>query len=363
MNLFACEAAGNPYHIFFQLPPYIDPMGFDDDGDFTITWEYPTPFGDYGCDKYELQEISDLVTVTDGAENGSDNWYLDGFSITSSKGYNSTHSFYSGKGDYIDNSIVLRSPVEVEVGDELTFWVTYDIEYDWDFAYVDISTDGVSWEHLDDFTGSQSSWTKKSYNLSDYTGEYVYIKFVYTTDTNTQGNGFWVDDIYPVDVWETAETIADNIIEKRYDIVGETPGTHVYRVRGYNESMGWGYFSPPEDIVIGSNPIIITVTPDNTVVPRGGTISWSVKCENTTQEPVTFDGWSDLTLPDEEPYPFNPLQGPVTFTIPGEVVRVRSFEMEVPMFAPLGIYTYDAKVGNYPDNVWTKDSFDFEVIE
>ncbi len=38
-----------------------------------------------------------------------------------------------------------KVPIDVSAGDTLEFWTWYDIEDDWDYAYVEVSTDGGSY--------------------------------------------------------------------------------------------------------------------------------------------------------------------------------------------------------------------------
>ncbi len=93
----------------------------------------------------------------------------------------------------------------------LTAKVKYNIENDWDYAYVVVSTDGgATWNGVPTnlstitdpngqnfgygITGISSGWVDLSADLSAYTGD-VLLGFRYWTDGNTGGFGFMVDDI------------------------------------------------------------------------------------------------------------------------------------------------------------------------
>jgi hypothetical protein len=122
----------------------------------------------------------------------------------------------------------------------LTFWVSYDIETDWDFAFVEVSETGSdvwttlpevggltttntgesclsgwvdeihpflahymdadcnpagttgSWNAL---TGNSGGWQQVEFDLSAYAGQTVELHISYATDWATQGLGVFVDDI------------------------------------------------------------------------------------------------------------------------------------------------------------------------
>ncbi len=103
----------------------------------------------------------------------------------------------------------------------LTFWTWYDVEKDFDYAYVEASTDGKHWETLpgqsttnDDpnganygngYTGKSgvppadkktlAKWIQEKIDLSKYAGKKVQIRFEYITDAGVTHTGFFVDDI------------------------------------------------------------------------------------------------------------------------------------------------------------------------
>jgi immune inhibitor A len=99
----------------------------------------------------------------------------------------------------------------------LTFWTWYDIEEDWDYAYVEVSADdGQTWtilkgQHTTDkdpneanlghgYTGKSGggdspTWVQESIDLTSYAGQKVLIRFEYITDQALNEPGFIVDDI------------------------------------------------------------------------------------------------------------------------------------------------------------------------
>ncbi len=96
----------------------------------------------------------------------------------------------------------------------LKFATWYDLEDDYDFAYLSISTDsGATWELLspdqsrpgefgpafngrsDRFADTQDGWLKESISLNSYVGQTVMIRFEVVTDSAVNGKGFALDDI------------------------------------------------------------------------------------------------------------------------------------------------------------------------
>lgn len=123
--------------------------------------------------------------------------------------YSGDYFYYSGAGNNLDNWMY-RS-VTLAPGSSLSAMANVQIEIDWDYAYLVISTDGgATWESVetnlsttDDpngqnfgygITGHTSGWEPLTADLSAYTGE-VMIGFRYWTDVAVVEPGFMVDDI------------------------------------------------------------------------------------------------------------------------------------------------------------------------
>jgi immune inhibitor A len=104
-------------------------------------------------------------------------------------------------------------------GSSLNAMVHFEIELDWDYAYVVISTDGgATWDTVETnfstntdpngqnfghgITGSSGGWATLTADLSAYTGD-VLLGFRYWTDVAAVEPGIMVDDVqvtgYPLD--------------------------------------------------------------------------------------------------------------------------------------------------------------------
>ncbi|KYK32048.1 MAG: hypothetical protein AYK22_00365 [Thermoplasmatales archaeon SG8-52-3] len=230
------------------IPPVIDDMDEDSDGDYNITWVEQNPNANPTF--FQLDELTGLSLSTDNAESGTDQWTIEGFTISTSKYHSSSHSYKSRYKDQDVSSMVTVNPIPISVDMNLTFWCWYDIEQDYDYAFVEVSRDGRIFDVIDKYTGTSDGWVNKKYSLDDYIGDSIFIRLRYITDDYTQEEGFYVDDIYPIAEFDMVNTLSDTITDNFYEIFDKPQGTYYYRVRGYNSDYEWGDFSTIEDIVV-----------------------------------------------------------------------------------------------------------------
>ena len=95
---------------------------------------------------------------------------------------------------------------------ELSFKTWYDLEEDYDYAYISASVDGINWEILDSqnctslnpsgnsygcgWNGQSNGWIDEVVDLSQYSGQKVTVRFDYVTDAAVNGKGMAIDDIH-----------------------------------------------------------------------------------------------------------------------------------------------------------------------
>jgi hypothetical protein len=220
----------------------------NNDGDYTVSWEEIN--SEANPSKFQLDELIGPVIEIDDAEFVTKYWDIDGFSLSTNRHHSGSSSYKSGRSDEQVYSMTTIDPLPVSYGMNLTFWCWYDIETDWDKAFVEVSINGRSYDILDSYTGESDSWEYKQYKLDDYTGKSLFIRFRYITDQKTVGEGFFVDDITPVVNWDYITTLSDTITNKYYEIKDKQDGEYYYRVKGYNDAYKWGYFSTLEKITV-----------------------------------------------------------------------------------------------------------------
>jgi bacillopeptidase F (M6 metalloprotease family) len=137
--------------------------------------------------------------------------------ITGVAAHGGSYQLWGGKGDLIFTTATTAEEVSLGPGASLSFWTWYDIEQYWDFGFVQVSTDGGTiWEslanahttseadpsaistvvaNLPGFTGSSGGWVQETFDLSNYEGDTVLLRFLYITDWATVLGGFYVDDL------------------------------------------------------------------------------------------------------------------------------------------------------------------------
>jgi len=231
------------------MPPIIDEMEEPDiDGDYIISWEEVNPDADPS--KFQLDELIGPNYFTDDGESENEYWDIDGFSLSTTRSHSSSHSYKSGAGNEKVYSMTTVDPLPITTGMGLDFWCWYDLEYKYDMTFVEVSTDGRSYDVLESFTGASSDWEHKQYSLDDYAGESIFIRFRYITDQGTLDEGFYLDDISPMIGWDSITTLSDSITDHSYEITGKEDGIYYYRVKGYNSDYEWGDFSTLEDVKV-----------------------------------------------------------------------------------------------------------------
>ncbi len=126
--------------------------------------------------------------------------------------YSGKYSFWSNRGDVSNTTLTREFDLSGVTGPVvLSYQTWYRIEEDWDYVYVEASTNGEDWKILNvpgcttynpsgnsygcGFTGQTDGWEKKSIDLSEYAGGKVLIRFDYITDTAVNEEGLLLDDI------------------------------------------------------------------------------------------------------------------------------------------------------------------------
>jgi immune inhibitor A len=125
--------------------------------------------------------------------------------------YEGSRYYYSGQGDSLDH--FMTKSVSVPAGGTLAAKVRYDIETDWDYAYVVVSTNGgSSWTPVatnlstntnpngqnfgNGITGSSGgNWVDLTASLAAYGGQTVQLGFRYWTDIAVAEPGISIDNI------------------------------------------------------------------------------------------------------------------------------------------------------------------------
>ena len=132
--------------------------------------------------------------------------------VLNNQPHSGRYQWYSNRGD--DSNATLTRAIDLREVTQatLTYWAWYDIEADWDYAYVEISNDGgISWTILPGaysstnnptgnaygpgYTGISGGWVEERIDLTEFSGQEVLLRFEYITDDATNGPGFALDDV------------------------------------------------------------------------------------------------------------------------------------------------------------------------
>ena len=120
--------------------------------------------------------------------------------------------WWSNRGDSIDTTLTRELDLSGLTSATLRYKLWYDIEEQWDYAYVEVSTDGgVTWDILatpgstpenpvgnsfgPGYSGQSGGWLSETVELSPYSGRSVLLRFQYVTDDALHGAGLCLDDI------------------------------------------------------------------------------------------------------------------------------------------------------------------------
>ncbi|WLD93291.1 choice-of-anchor J domain-containing protein [Alkalihalobacillus sp. AL-G] len=124
---------------------------------------------------------------------------------------------WGNEGHEADNALIFEADLSTVDTATLQFDNYIDIEEQWDFGVVQVSTDGgQTWtslanentrsdvvangypkikENLPGFTGHYEDWQQETFDLSEYAGQKVHISFRYLTDWGYNDSGWFIDNI------------------------------------------------------------------------------------------------------------------------------------------------------------------------
>ena len=158
----------------------------------------------YGVDSILFNDLSGNVTLT---FSGSTT-----VSLLPQSAYSGSYAFYSNKGDESDMTLSQTFDLtDAEDPVEITYQTWYDLETDYDYLYLEASTDGENWQILNTpsctnydpsgnsygcgYNGETGGWISETVDLSQFAGQEVTLRFEYITDAAVNGEGLLLDDV------------------------------------------------------------------------------------------------------------------------------------------------------------------------
>ncbi len=123
--------------------------------------------------------------------------------------------WWSGAGDMVDNRVYRNFDLTAATGQIIWSFDSYwDIEQDYDYGYLEVSTDGgATWTSQEDMdgvftdanpnaqnlgwglTGASSKATRLRFDLSAFAGKTIGLRFRYITDAGVNKQGWFVDNL------------------------------------------------------------------------------------------------------------------------------------------------------------------------
>ncbi|MHC0038053.1 S8 family serine peptidase [Pseudoneobacillus sp. C159] len=107
-------------------------------------------------------------------------------------------------------------PIDLPEGNSyLQFKQWYNLERNYDFGHVFVSTNGVNWTQKLRVNDLSNGWINGEVNLSEYAGQRIYVAFNLTTDGSVAREGWFIDDVRltdsPLQLSQVAELGLDSI--------------------------------------------------------------------------------------------------------------------------------------------------------
>jgi len=263
-NLVFIDLAGDPEHIFPPaVPDWIAPTS-SNSPDFTLVWK------DSGESNpvvtFHLNEVFGIHRVTDGAEATTDDWHFAGFSRSTTRASAGSYSYWGGTGNSRIARMAGTDYLHVQTGDTLRMKLWYDTEENFDYAYVEVSTDhGQDWTPLsgnvtttynpyggnrgNGITGTSGGFVAAKFPLAAYIGQDVLFRLSYETDDYTVGAGIYADEIDPLTDYDSTITLAAAMPETTFAVTGKASGEYWYSLSGA-DADGQTMAAPPHKVTV-----------------------------------------------------------------------------------------------------------------
>ncbi|NJC27393.1 M36 family metallopeptidase [Neolewinella antarctica] len=198
--------------------------------------------------QYNVESDETIASTTyffDGAEDDGGNWEVTTLAgdrqwmLTDTTPFSGDQSWYIINTDETnDQALQLAEPITIR-GDQpgLRFFTKYRTQAGWDAGIVETSTDRTNWTRVGDdkflrgayrgevspvatqtLTGGGSFWGDSEgfreivIDVSEFSGQEVYFRFRFISDSRARGRGWWIDDIEVLDVvnYESAAVLTSD---------------------------------------------------------------------------------------------------------------------------------------------------------
>jgi hypothetical protein len=168
---------------------------------------------------FQFYVASQVIAFYDEANN-INNWTsVGGWNITTAKYVSPPTSFTDSPGGSYSNNVTSSLKYNSQIsltdvlGATLEFDTQWDIETDWDYGQIQISTNnGTTWTSLQGlftnpgvgtfqpngeplYDGTQLNWVHETIDISNYVNQNITIRFYFRSDGYVTADGWYVDNI------------------------------------------------------------------------------------------------------------------------------------------------------------------------
>ena len=162
----------------------------------------------YAADYYEINCSGSITIHFTGSQQ---------IGVVPTTPHSGRYAFWGHRGDKSDTTLTREFDLSGLTSATLNYWTWWAIEEDYDYGYVEVSTDGgetwkilktpggidynptgnsFGWAYTANSGGSEpSQWVRESADLSEYAGQQIQIRFEYITDDAVNRPGWLIDDI------------------------------------------------------------------------------------------------------------------------------------------------------------------------
>jgi hypothetical protein len=253
LNLTLLGRADDPFSVLGPFPPGIIEIFDLADPFHLVSWSGPEAGDPNRPVEWEVLEYAGYAASSDSGSAPGTVWELDGFTLGSARSWSSPESYYSGREDGVEHTMTMIEPYPVDIfGDTLRCSLWFEIETNWDYAYLEASADeGLTWTTVpgdltttldpngknrgNGITGSSGGWVSAEFwpglALTLEPGDALRLRFVYSTDSYINEEGIYIDDISAVPSFNSRSVITE--AHPDTFLVRAAPGidTYAYRVR------------------------------------------------------------------------------------------------------------------------------------
>ncbi len=280
--------------------------------------------------------------LADDATN-MNNWSHTGvWGLTTSKFTSAPSSFTdSPSGNYgsnVTSDLTLAGTIDLNnaIGAYLEFETQWDIESNWDYGMVQVSTNGgSSWTALQGnytnagtgsfqpngqplYDGTQLNWVQELIDLSAYCGSQIKIRYYFRSDGSVQEDGWYIDDIrvtifqpVPVELTAFNSTFSENKVTLSWVTASEINNLGFEIERRRDKSTDWqkiGFVEGTGTTVETNNYLYTDENPLNGIswyrlkqIDMDGSYQYYGPIQVESNIILSFNLWQNY------PNPFNPV--------------------------------------------------------